>query len=105
MGAAGLVQAYVGLNHVRNDPGAGLSGTRRLGTGLNDTGEIVIDPNLAVRIGAKPLQCLAKRPVYAKLCDLEHHARVGRPPQNGLAFGVPRKNTGAVGRAEVFDRK
>lgn len=40
-----------------------------------------------------------------EICELQNHARGGRPPQQGLSLAVPWKNATAVGIYQAFDRE
>lgn len=56
--SACMVQRYVRVLHVRAYPGAVLTTACDAGAGLDDTGEVVIDPNFTSRIDTKFFQTL-----------------------------------------------
>jgi len=82
----------VSPDHLRSNPSAELAVSWGASTGLNDTGECRICPNVEPPL-FDPFSQRARDP---KVFDLEHHAGVGAPPQNGLTRAVPRKNAAPI---------
>ena len=97
MGMACCMQRRIGVDHGGHDPCAVLPVTWRCGAGSDDAPKLVIYPNLAVRVAAKPLQGLAQGAVESESFDILYHARMGGPPKNGLSLAEPWKHTVRIG--------
>src|SRR5262245_36203273 len=90
VGMTELVQALVGGDHVRRDPGPVVPA---FGTATNDAGEIAVDRDLE-SAGA---DATAQPAGDVKAVELEDRPRVGRPPTDGAVLVVPRENARTVG--------
>ena len=101
VGLALAVQRGVGRHDAVHDPGAVLAGTHRLGAVAHDLLERGVDAHLAARRFAEFLQRLAQRRVQAEICHLQHHARVGGPPEHGLALAEPGEDALRIGGLQV----
>ena len=95
------MEGFISRQHVRQDPGAVLVVANGMGAGTHDSTKAVIDANFTVWMGAKFFQRLAQGAVQTKGAGLQHHARVGRPPQNRLTDAEPRKNPLAIGAEQM----
>lgn len=105
VGKTRTVQVNISLNHVRHDPGAVCPRAGGVRAGLDDLGERAVHADFAVRIAGKFDQCLFERGMQSETIDLQHHARFGTPPQNGLIGAVPGKDAIPVCVAERPDRQ
>ena len=95
------VQLAIRIDHLRRDPGAALPLPRRARARADDRAEVGVDARLE-RAGAHPL---AQRARHAELRDVQHHARIGAPPQDRLAVRVPRKDALAIGGDDALGRQ
>ncbi|MNV86532.1 hypothetical protein D3C71_1805750 [compost metagenome] len=96
------VELDIGLDNAVHDPGAVLAFARGLGAVAHHGFKLAVDADFAARRGAKLLQRLAQRAVQPEVGGLQHHARIGRPPENGLAGAEPGKDALAVGLAQMM---
>ena len=101
MGKAVAVQLGVGGLDVVVDPGAVLAVTPDLAAGGDHAGEIAVNAQRKAGQGRGFADGLFERTVQAELRRLEHHARVGRPPQNRRVAAVPRENPLAIGLLQM----
>lgn len=92
----GHIQAGVCTDHFRQNPRSGLATARCAGTSLYNSRKCAIKPYFAACVMDKPDQGPAQGAVQAELGNLQDHARIGAPPENGLVFAKPRKNAVAV---------
>ena len=99
MGIAGFVKGNVGGFHFIGDPGAVAVGAFRLGTTLDHRFEILVEGD-AEKIA---LEDLFERFGDAQFIGVKHQTRVGRPPENRLAFGVPGEDAAAIGKQQAVD--
>ena len=72
-----LVQPDVGADHLVGDPGAFLAGTPDGGAVPDDLGKGGVEPYFEQLLVDGPLQAAA----YVQFIRPEHHARIGREPQ------------------------
>ena len=101
MGDAAAVQFEVGLLHRRGDPGA-VGVAARGGAGADHRGEVLVEGDREVAAA----QGLAQAARDVQLFREQHHARVGRPPEERLSVLVPGEAAVPIGgqqalRAEV----
>ena len=101
VGMACCMEPGIGLDHLRHDPGSRLALTLFGGARGDDLSERVVHADFAVRLGAEGLQRLAQRAVQPKLGDRQRHARVWRPPQDGLPGAIPGEGALRVCGAQV----
>mmetsp|Transcript_4831 Transcript_4831/g.17078 ORF Transcript_4831/g.17078 Transcript_4831/m.17078 type:complete len:248 (+) Transcript_4831:528-1271(+) len=95
----------VGGLQLGHDPGAVLAVARRAGAGPQHGGPVVVDANFAARRGGEALHRLAQRARQLEVRRLQHHARVGRPPQRRLAGAIPREDATPIGRLQARGRQ
>src|SRR5437660_4694558 len=78
MREARVVEFAVSVDDRRRDPGARLTGAQRYGAVFNDIAKRRIDPHFKFA----SLDPLLQRARNTELSAVEHHSRVGAPPQN-----------------------
>ena len=101
VGMACQMQFGVGVDHLRNDPGASLAFAFLGGAGGDDVPERAVDADFAVRLSAKCLQLFAQRAAQPELSHRQHHARIRCPPQDGLPGAVPGKGALCICSAQA----
>jgi hypothetical protein len=108
---AGLVQPAIAIDDIVRYPGAG-AGAARLGAGAHDgfEGRVEADFPAAVALRSAPAlfeaaQRLAQAVGNAEIGGLEHHARIGAPPENRLAVRIPGENALAIGVQQAQRRQ
>ncbi len=99
MSVAALVQLQIGLLHGLADPGA--VGVSAWGCAGADHGsEIPVEGHFIALFA----QQLAQAAGYVQLIREEHGARIGRPPEDGLAFREPGEAAMAIGLDQAIGR-
>jgi hypothetical protein len=95
-------QRRVGLLHLRHDPGTGLALARGGGAGRDHGRCVMVDAQFATGKTQEAANRLLQRRVQLEVLHLQHHARVGAPPQQGLALAVPGKDAEPIGRQQAL---
>ena len=86
------MQPGVGVDHRGGDPGTEPAIARRRAS-FDHVAEGAVDGDIEVSPANRPSQ----RARDFEFVDEEHHARIGRPPENRLTFVVPGKDSMPVG--------
>src|SRR5260221_3953909 len=95
-----LMQADVAFDHLGHDPCSGLS-LAPAGAGLDHLAE----RGVHARLLRAAIDAPGERARNPELGREEHHARIGRPPQDRVAPGEPREDAMAVGLPEALRRQ
>ena len=97
VGIAQGVQALIGRNHLRDDPGSGRGGAR-CGAGSDDPSKSPVQGK-----GKRPAaQGPGAAPGQMKGLQRQHATWIWRPPEHGQALFIPGEDAPAVGRQQAF---
>src|SRR5690242_6854872 len=100
MGQTHFMQCIVSQEHVLMDPGTRAS-FAGFGTRADNLLESAVCPNFIIRV----LQSFSERSRYLEFACKKHRAWIRTPPQNGVIFIEPGKNTEAIGLQKSPSRK
>ena len=92
VGVTGLVQIFVSRLHALNNPSALLPRSWRAGTSADDLVKSLVDAEPVFTAGLPASDGLSQATAQLEAFNLQNHARIGRPPQNGLLLAEPRKD-------------
>jgi hypothetical protein len=95
MRVARPVQREIGRAHGAAEPGAFLP--------VGAAGEHALEGGVDAHFITLVAHVLGERARHLELIAMQHHARVGRPPEDRLGRGVPGKDAAAVGFEQARD--
>ncbi|MEY3939418.1 MAG: hypothetical protein RL659_2259 [Pseudomonadota bacterium] len=97
MRVACAVQGFVGIDHGRHDPCSFLALSGALRASFYHVVKCAVKTQLELRMRRITSQGFSQRSVKFEAFDLQHHARIGAPPQYRLVGVEPRKHAFGIG--------